>query len=86
MKLLINIVENESTPVLRNDNDVIEGSFSDEDAKEDQFLTSKGKSKRRDKYGYYSSKLFYLKFKMMKTILFIDSLALKKILAFLSNL
>ena len=69
MKLLINIVENESTPILRNDNDEIEGSLSDEDAEADQFFTSNGKPKMRDNYGHYSSKLFYLKFKMMKTFL-----------------
>ena len=74
MKLLINIVENESTPILRNDNDEIEGSFINDDAAEDQLLTSKGKSNRRDKYGHYSSKLFYLELKM---ILSIDSKALK---------
>ena len=86
MKLLINIVENESTPIMRNDNDEIEGLFSYEDAEEDQFLTSKGKPKRRDKYGYYSSKLFYLEFKIMRTILSINSQAQKKIIAFVSNL
>ena len=66
--LLIYIVENESTPIMTTDNDEIEGSFSDEDAEEDQLLIGKGKSKRRDKYWYYSSKLFYVELKMMKTI------------------
>ena len=83
LKLLINIVVNESTPILRNDIDEIEHLYNDEDAEEDQFFTSKGKSKMRV---YYSSKLCYLEFIMMKTILSIDSQALKKILAFLSNL
>ena len=73
MKLLINIDESKSTPILRNENDEIEGSFSDEDAEVDQFFTNKEKPKRSDNYGYYSSKLFYLEFKMRKTILSIDS-------------
>ena len=65
----MNIVENESTATLRSYNVETEESLSDEDAEENHFLTSKGKSMRT---GYYSSKLFYLEFKM-KAILSINS-------------
>ena len=70
-------------PSLRNNNDEIEGSFSNEDAEEDQFLTSKGKTKRR---GFYSSNLFYLEFKMIKAILSNKLIAIEKFILVFSHL